>query len=295
MNFCEICGREKKRQHYRYCIYKKEDIDNVRILYNNNESIIKIIARGFTKQLIDFALRGRRRCSKEANKLSRKNCPDSFKCSKKTREKISKARLLFLKMHPEVKPWQKESYPEKLFKQLIEKNELAKKYDIIKEYSFFPYFIDFAFTNIKLAVEIDGSQHWNVQDRADSDKKKDELLMLNGWKVYRVPAFLIKNDFQKVEQSFLQYLNTFDIQLKRFIFEQDIIDYKKIKQLNEQRRKRNVQQNYRNRLNLKQQLINKRCNDLKTVGKNYGYISKLSELWNVSHTQVTRFINKYCI
>jgi len=254
----------------------------------------KIIKQGFSEQLINFALRRwKKRSISEASKLAREKYPESFKVSKKTRRKLSKSRKEYLKLHPEIKPWQRESYIEKLFEKLIEKNELAKKYDIVKEYSFFPYFIDFAFVNIKLAVETDGSQHWKVNDRIKNDREKDELLMLNDWKVYRIPSFLIKNNFEKVEQDFLQYLSLFDLQPKKFIYEQDIIKYKKLKDLKQQRHQQKKLENQKQRLLQKQQLMNKRFEDIKNVCGEFGCINKLSELWKVSHTQVSRFINNH--
>lgn len=43
----------------------------------------------------------------------------------------------------------------------------------------FPYFIDFAFVDLKIAIEIDGSQHL-LKDRKQRDELKDKLLTNNG-------------------------------------------------------------------------------------------------------------------
>lgn len=64
---------------------------------------------------------------------------------------------------------------------------MPKKFQIVREYSVFPYFIDFAFPQIMLAVEIDGSQH-EIKDRKKRDMEKDIHLNNNGWRVYRIPA-----------------------------------------------------------------------------------------------------------
>lgn len=48
------------------------------------------------------------------------------------------------------------------------------------------YFIDVAFLDQKLAVELDG---WEFhKDRKDQDEKKDEFLRSRGWSVVRVPS-----------------------------------------------------------------------------------------------------------
>lgn len=65
--------------------------------------------------------------------------------------------------------------------------ELDKKYDIVNELPIYPYFIDFAFINEKIAVELDGKCHFiNGINRHDHDNKKDEFLFSNGWKVFRI-------------------------------------------------------------------------------------------------------------
>jgi IS1 family transposase len=46
--------------------------------------------------------------------------------------------------------------------------------------------------------------------------------------------------------------------------------------------------------NQKQLMINKRIEDVKRTGQKWGYISELSNLWNISHTSVRRFLERHC-
>jgi len=55
--------------------------------------------------------------------------------------------------------------------------------------------------------------------------------------------------------------------------------------------KKKISENNANKLS--KSIINSRLEDLKDIKKTYGYISKLAKKWNVSHTQVRRFINKH--
>lgn len=71
------------------------------------------------------------------------------------------------------------SYPEKLFQELLIKYGFDKRYLIIREYCVFPYYIDFAFVDLKIAIEIDGSQHL-LPERKKKDIKKDKLLITKG-------------------------------------------------------------------------------------------------------------------
>ena len=45
---------------------------------------------------------------------------------------------------------------------------------------------------------------------------------------------------------------------------------------------------------LSEEIINFRIMEYKNIEKRNGYIQRLAEQWNVSHTQVQRFIKKFC-
>jgi len=143
----------------------------------------------------------------EANKIAHKKHPESYKQSKETKDKIRQARLRWMKEHPEQTAWRLRnmSYPEKCFKKILEDNGLDKKYLIYREYSVFPYFIDFAFINEKVAVEIDGSQHL-LEDRKKKDEEKDKLLLSKGWKVLRIAAVEVTHDGSKALNTVLNML-----------------------------------------------------------------------------------------
>jgi very-short-patch-repair endonuclease len=73
------------------------------------------------------------------------------------------------------------SFPEKVVMEILA--ELSLTYD--RELKIGRWFIDFAFQDKKLALEIDGKQHeW--PERAASDKEKDAFLQSQGWKVHRI-------------------------------------------------------------------------------------------------------------
>lgn len=74
------------------------------------------------------------------------------------------------------------SYPEKVVKKYLVENGITTFVEELKQSK---YFIDFAFTNKMVALEIDGSQH-EQEDRRLSDMKKDKVLEQLGWKVIRI-------------------------------------------------------------------------------------------------------------
>lgn len=104
-----------------------------------------------------------------------------------------------MKNNPEKTAWRlaNMSYPEKLMFNKFLELDYDKKYLIIREKSFFPYFIDFAFENEKVAFEVDGSQHL-LPERKENDELKDNLLINNGWSVIRVSDYEVKNNINSV-------------------------------------------------------------------------------------------------
>jgi very-short-patch-repair endonuclease len=73
------------------------------------------------------------------------------------------------------------------------------------------YSVDFAFNDKKIALEIDGKQHEDPS-RVESDKRKDEFLLQNGWRVYRIKWHGVYNETLAINteneiKSFIQEYN----------------------------------------------------------------------------------------
>lgn len=75
------------------------------------------------------------------------------------------------------------SYAEQYFIDLFKNEDIT---DWQREYKVDSYFIDFAFINKKIALEIDGKQHKLNEERINRDRKKDKILKEVGWKVIRI-------------------------------------------------------------------------------------------------------------
>lgn len=143
-------------------------------------------------------LNGLTRDFSKSTKLAHEKYPERFKHDEAYKEKMRKFRLRYMKEHPEKTAWRKRnepSYPEKCFIKFLEDNGYDKKYCIEREYPVFPYYIDFAFVDLKVAVEIDGSQHVLDEERITRDEDKDKILTSTGWKVLRVAENLVKTDW----------------------------------------------------------------------------------------------------
>lgn len=106
----------------------------------------------------------------------------------------------------------KPSYIEQWFiDNIINKLELYNKFDIVREFAFYPYFMDFAFVNVQLDVELDGEFHYIRESNIEHDKKRNEYILSKNWKIYRIRYNDIIKEPNKVINNFISYLNNINI------------------------------------------------------------------------------------
>ena len=120
------------------------------------------------------------------------------KLSDETKKKISESRKKYLKENPDKVPYllnhsRKESYPEKYFTNIFDKNNL--KYD--KSYRIGLYELDFSITNKKIDIEIDGDQHYLDKKIVESDKRRNKFLKNKGWDIIRIKW----SEYQKMDKD----------------------------------------------------------------------------------------------
>ena len=211
---CKICNRKldnvgNLKQHIKKCEKLHLIKDELIRLYVDESYSVKDLRKKFKFQSDDikFVLGDKVRSASDANKLAHKKYPERFKHTEESKKIMREKRLEFMKNNPDKTAWRLSnvSYPEKLFIEYVESNGLDKKYSIVREYSVFPYFIDFAFVNQMVAIEIDGSQHL-LPERKERDDKKDKLLNELGWLVIRVSEKEIKTNIGETFNQILSIL-----------------------------------------------------------------------------------------
>jgi len=205
-----------------------------------------------------------------------------------------KKRISWLKENPEKTAWRLSnlSYPEKIFKEKCEKLKLNEKYLIIRERSVFPYYIDFAFENEKVAVEIDGSQH-ELEGRKQSDIKKEELLISQGWRVIRFTA----NEIQTNTNSCFEKLNYFILSETKNervgIFESSFLKKIKIEDVKLERQQNGGLTKKEINRSIKQRQFNRPPYDqLIQEIKELGY-SAVGRKYNVSDNSIRKWVKAY--
>ena len=211
----------------------EQDIkDNIRIEYINGTSINTLAKKHKCGSAKIIEIIGNlKRNKSEAGKIKK-----PMKHSEQSKEKLRIARLKYMKENPHKTAWRSKnpSYIEKCFKSYIIDNKWNEEFLITTEKSIFPYFIDFAFENEKVAVELDGTQHLN-KEIIERDFNKDQKLNESGWSVYRITGGAIKNNMTNTMNElylFLKSKQTIIINISV-----GINDYKKIPKLDRLSRK----------------------------------------------------------
>lgn len=202
-------------------VFKSHDLSAIEYKIKYENLIVPECICGNKVKLIKLKSKGKNNTEICKGIKISKSCGD-LNCIKKIqREK----RLLYMKLNPNQTAWRLKnlSFPEKIFQEKLIEMKLNEKHLIIRERSFFPYFIDFAFENEKIAIEIDGSQH-NEPKRIESDYKKDNFLIKNNWRVIRFNAKEIINNLNLCIEKLLTFLKS-DITFEKI----GLIEYKDYK------------------------------------------------------------------
>lgn len=200
-------------------IFTEKDKEIIRDDYVKNWLSIRDIMSKYnikSKCYIEKILNGVIRNYSESNKIAHKRYPEKYQHSEDTKKHLREKRLEYIKNNPDKTAWRlkNQSYPEKIFEKFLNEKGYADKFLIQREYSVFPYFIDFAFIDLKIAIEIDGSQHI-LEERKKRDNKKDLLLQEKGWKVIRIAEHIVKTDWELLTEKLNHFIIDDNINFER--------------------------------------------------------------------------------
>ena len=104
------------------------------------------------------------------------------------------------------------SHPEKWFIGLLEHEfNLKENVDYETERSFHKFFLDFAWPEKRLCIEIDGELH-RYEKQQINDAEKDRLLKEEGWKELRLTWSFIQSNKEQTKEIVKNFLeNTGDV------------------------------------------------------------------------------------
>jgi very-short-patch-repair endonuclease len=188
---CPFCQKEYSKQGIGTHIWKNHTEEgknhNPHIGYKKGTRIAW--NKGLSKETNESIKKGGETYKKRFKEGLIKVWCDGKHLSSKTKNKLSISGKL---AHEEGRAWNigmsrwnnEPSYPEKFFMKVIDNEFKDKNYE--REYSIGIYSLDFAWINKKKVIEIDGEQHQRFEEYKERDKRKDNFLKNNGWKILRI-------------------------------------------------------------------------------------------------------------
>lgn len=141
--------------------------------------------------------------------------------TQQTRLKISNNMKQRFKTNPKVKPFggtrgKMSSYQYWFLQKVVYAHELQQKYDIVNQYYEYPYFLDFAFLNARLDVQIDGQFH-DCAELLELDDIRANKIRSRGWQVYNISYKDIKYNEIDTITKFIQHLKEIEtVHAKQF-------------------------------------------------------------------------------
>lgn len=214
---CE-CGKEFSNSqslnaHFRHCIIHKEATGQELIIKNPPKGEMcgwnkftdddkKIFAQKAIKTLKSNIESGKTTSTWKGKKL-----PEEMK------DNIRKGRVKFLIENPGQHgafDKSKKTYLENWFNDILIKYDLYNQYNIEYNYSVYPYFLDYAFIDLKLDVELDGSFHYTRKSNIEHDIKRNNILINKGWKIFRISIDEVNHNALEIENEFLEYLKKYN-------------------------------------------------------------------------------------
>jgi very-short-patch-repair endonuclease len=228
---CEFCNRELKsknglKNHANQCLENPNKIKRTFKLDKNKISICRFCGKECKGSSNSHATYCDSNPNKNENieklKGKRKN-----KMSYIGRENISNAMKKFYENNIDRHPYKlynsrKESYPEKIFRECLEKNNIK---GWVQEMQFSKYRADFCFVEYKLIVEIDGRFH-DLQKVIEKDIIRTEYLNSLGYRVIRFKAGRINTETYQCLNEVLELLGEKQIEIPK-----EYLEKKKIKDL----------------------------------------------------------------
>jgi len=207
------------------------------------------------------------------------------------KKKISVSRKKYLNEHSDQIPYllnhsSKESYPEKYFIEIFEKENIPLKYHL----QIGIYQLDF-YNEIKgICLEIDGEQHFLKEKDIERDIKRTVYLESLGWKIIRIRWSEYQKKSTEEKHEVIQSLKKLLKDSKEIENFQELMKskYKKNKELHEEKMNLEKLQNMQN-IALWKNLILKSNVDF----QKFGWLEKIRILLNTSHTRVSRYMKEY--
>lgn len=213
------------------------------------------------------------------------------------KNKISKSRIKFLKANPDKHPWKNKekfiSKPCEHLKQLLKDKNYTFEEEFTDARWNHCYSLDIAFLDKKLAIEVNGNQHYkNDGTLTDYYQNRHDYLTSQGWNVLEIHyTWCYKDD--KIQEIVKAIENSIEIDLtehellftyKRKTLEERNKEKEQIKRKNKEKNKEKRKDELEKR---KFQILNSDVDLTK-----YGWIKKVEYKTGLTRRQIYKLVNK---
>lgn len=263
--------------------YSKFDwnlIDNLH--YNRtDESVAKLKELGVTPYNIRYGIK-----YGLIRKYNRKNITESH------RKTISEKRKKYLADNPELHPWKTNkkfiSEPCEILKNKL--NELG--YNFIPEYSVLNYSLDIAFPEKKIAIEVNGNQHYDSGGILKSYyQKRHDTIESMGWKLLELHyTYCYKLD--KLD-SIIDFIENSNIKDGDFDYTFYFQEKERKKFERENRKQIRLEKENLRKENRRKELLEIIESTDANIFQKFGWVDVFAKKLKVSHTQTRRLLKKY--
>lgn len=182
---CKFCGKVCKnanslRNHERLCKANPEHQESSWIKFNHERGAWN---KGLTKETDERLKKSSETLSNGYKSGRLINANKGTHHTETEKKNLSEKRKQFLKENPDKVPYllnhhsKGDSYPEKYFKEVFDSEKIEYKQNFYQS----GYFLDFAWPEKKLYLEIDGEQHYVDKHIVEHDKIRTEVLINEGW------------------------------------------------------------------------------------------------------------------
>lgn len=168
------------------------------------------------------------------------------------------------------------SYPERWFRKILAEDSRFTDILVIEQHRVWKYYLDFAFAEFMVDLEIDGSQHRNPE-QSRKDYERDTYLNSVGWHVYRIEWSQLFSNTQQCLDDFKKFLFSRTKELKVFVE----AERKPVKISGEEKRKSIANQ--------RMALIN----DANIDFSKFGWVQKVSEVIRIKPQKVNGWMKRY--
>ena len=184
------------------------------------------------------------------------------------------------------------SYPEKFFLKIFSENNFFNQFKIEEKFSYGKYFIDFLIVELKLIIEIDGSQHYRTMESIDHDNIRDNYFMNEGFKVYRIKWSDVCKDVKSEINELIDFINNVDNEtIRKYVIEDCKKIIKKCKCGNNVKYKKSKNCMFCKRMNSRKVRIRPDYDSLRKEVEEFGYCA-IGRKYGVSDNSIRKWLNR---